>query len=100
MLPHVLRFNLDSAFSLYAQLADVLVPSCSGSDEAKANIFVDYICELRSLLGLNKSLREVGVEEVMLPMLAEQAMLQTRLLQNNPKPLSLLDALNIYQQAW
>lgn len=100
MLPHVLKFNLDSAFTLYARLAEVLVPSCSGSDEAKANCFADYMYDLQGKLGLNKRLREVGIDEAGLPLLAEQAMLQTRLLQNNPKPLTLQDAQSIYREAW
>jgi alcohol dehydrogenase len=100
MLPHVLRFNLDSAYTLYAELGELLVPSCSGSDEAKAHCFVDYMRELQRKLGLDKRLREVGIDEAGLPLLAEQAMLQTRLLQNNPKPLTLEDAQDIYRKAW
>ncbi|MFT2092762.1 iron-containing alcohol dehydrogenase [Paraglaciecola sp. 2405UD69-4] len=100
MLPHVLRFNLDHTYQEYAELADVLLPKCSGTAEAKAQRFVDYMCEFQEGLGLPKGLREVGIAESDLMHLAEQAMLQTRLLQNNPKVLTLQDAHNIYQQAW
>jgi alcohol dehydrogenase len=100
MLPHVLRFNLDFAKTLYAQLAELLVPNCKGSDQIKAEIFVEYMCQMQSQLNLNKKLRDMGIEESAIPELAEQAMLQTRLLQNNPKPVTLQNALNLYHQAW
>jgi alcohol dehydrogenase len=100
MLDQVLRFNLDSAYHLYAELANVLQPTCKGTDEAKAEVFIDYMRALSNKIGLNKRLRDHGIPEDALSLLAEQAILQTRLLQNNPKVVTLDDALNIYQKAW
>jgi alcohol dehydrogenase len=100
MLPHVLRFNLDAAVEPYAELAEVLVPGCSGDTETKALLFIEFISGLCEKLGLNKRLRDMGIAEDGLSELAEQAMLQTRLLQNNPKDIELADALAIYQRAW
>jgi alcohol dehydrogenase class IV len=45
-------------------------------------------------------LRDVGIPEHALPLLAESAMLQTRLLVNNPRPVQLEDAARIYAMAW
>jgi len=42
----------------------------------------------------------MNIPESDLPMLAEQAMLQQRLLINNPREVSFDDALAIYQQAY
>ena len=100
MLPHLLRYNLDGAAQLYAELADLLVTDCVGSTETKATCFIEYMTDLCEKVGLNKRLREVGIPQDGLQELAEQAMLQTRLLQNNPKEINLKDALAIYQQAW
>jgi alcohol dehydrogenase len=100
MLPHVLHFNLDAAVESYAELAEILVPACSGDTRSKAMLFIEFMTTLCQKLGLNKPLREMGIPQSGLSELAEQAMLQTRLLQNNPKDIELADALAIYQRAW
>ena len=45
-------------------------------------------------------LRDHGIDESALPQLAQDAMLQTRLLVNNPREVSESDALAIYQRAF
>ena len=45
-------------------------------------------------------LRELDVPEDALPMLASEAMLQQRLLVNNPRKVSEQDALRIYEEAY
>jgi alcohol dehydrogenase class IV len=45
-------------------------------------------------------LREVDIPESALPKMAQDAMLQTRLLVNNPRPLHEADAFSIYKEAW
>jgi alcohol dehydrogenase class IV len=45
-------------------------------------------------------LRQVGIAESDLDRLADEAMLQTRLLTNNPRELSRADAHAIYRAAW
>jgi alcohol dehydrogenase class IV len=42
----------------------------------------------------------VGIPADAVPMLAEDALRQTRLLVNNPRPLALADARAIYEAAW
>jgi alcohol dehydrogenase class IV len=42
----------------------------------------------------------VGIPREALPMMAEDAMKQTRLLVNNPRPVALEDARAIYEAAW
>ena len=51
-------------------------------------------------VNLPTQLREFGVKEEQLPMLAKDAMLQERLLMNNPKDMTYDDALAIYQAAF
>src|SRR3546814_13685006 len=46
VLPHVLRFNAPDAATLYAELADLIVPNCTGSDEAKTNAFIAHLDEI------------------------------------------------------
>ena len=44
-------------------------------------------------------LRELGIEEKYFPEMAEAAMKVTRPLENNPRKLSLEDAISIYKEA-
>ena len=102
VLPHVLRFNSPCASELYAELAllimpDVLLPN----DSTKiTEMLADYFLNLAKDLGLQTTLRQMNIPESDLQMLAEQSMLQQRLLINNPREVSLDDSLQIYRQAF
>ena len=98
VLPHVLRFNAPAAAPLYAELAAIVAPSAAGSDEAHA--LIAEIDRLIVATGIPRTLREVGIGEGDLPRMASDAMLQTRLLVNNPREVTEADALEIYRQAW
>ncbi|MGU7781126.1 iron-containing alcohol dehydrogenase [Burkholderia sp. PU8-34] len=100
VLPHVLRFNAPAAAPRYAELAAIVVPAATGSDEAKTRALIDEIDRLIVATGIPRTLREVGVGEGDLPRMASEAMLQTRLLVNNPRDVTEGDALEIYRQAW
>jgi alcohol dehydrogenase class IV len=101
VLPHVLRFNLSHAAPLYAELAPILFPELAAAgQQGRATGFIDGLAALSAGLGLETQLRQVGVSHNQLPMLAEDAMLQTRLLGNNPRDVNLADALSIYTQAY
>ena len=56
--------------------------------------------QMSARVGLPTRLRDAGVPEDMLPQLAKEAMLQQRLLVNNPREVSEADALAIYQAAY
>ena len=100
MLPHVLRFNLSLALTEYAELAMILMTDLPSDKPAQAQCFIDFMQSLAQQMGLNKKLREFGVKEEDLPLLATEAMKQTRLLQNNPREITYADALSLYQSAW
>jgi alcohol dehydrogenase len=100
VLPHVLRFNAPAAAGLYAELASILAPGVSGTDEARTDGLIRYVEQLALDTGIERSLREVGVAQGDLPRLAQDAMKQTRLLGNNPRELAEADALAIYEAAW
>ena len=101
VLPSVLRFNLSEAAPLYAELATLVVGgAATGSDEARAMALVEGLEGLIRELGLPATLADAGVREDSLEMLAEDAMLQQRLLVNNPREVALDDALSIYRSAY
>ncbi|MFT6774292.1 MAG: alcohol dehydrogenase class IV, partial [Paracoccaceae bacterium] len=91
VLPEVLRFNMAAAEALYAELTPILFPGRAGGQA-----LVDGIEELALHIGLKTRLSQVGVTRGDIAMLAEDAMKQTRLLQNNPRPMTLADAAAIY----
>ncbi|MBM7063185.1 iron-containing alcohol dehydrogenase [Pseudomonas sp. UL073] len=102
VLPHVLRFNAPAAAPLYAELAPLLLGARlqPGPVEHLAEQFVAELAELSPRCGLPSRLRDAGVPEAMLAQLANDAMLQQRLLVNNPREVSEADALAIYQAAY
>lgn len=101
MLPHVMRFNLPAAGPAYAALAPCAFPALGDLDpQARAPAFIDALVALAARLGMPARLRDAGVPAGMAPRMAEAAMLQTRLLVNNPRPLALADARQLYEDAW
>ncbi|WP_134500107.1 iron-containing alcohol dehydrogenase [Microvirga pakistanensis] len=98
VLPHVLRFNASACGTAYAELAPHAFPDLG--DRAGADAFVEALAALCMRVGLQPRLRDVGIPQDALPLLAEDAMKQTRLLVNNPRPVSLDDARAIYEAAW
>lgn len=100
VLPHVLRFNLDAAAPLYAELGTAAF-GISEADKLKAaNAFIERLETLVGALGVETRLRQVGIAETDLQRLAEDAMQQQRLLVNNPRDVTLDDALAIYRAAY
>ncbi|QYX48221.1 iron-containing alcohol dehydrogenase [Pseudomonas tussilaginis] len=102
VLPHVLRFNAEVAAPLYAQLAPLLLGERlrPGDTRSLSEQFVSELAELSPRCGLPTRLRDAGVPESSLAQLARDAMLQQRLLVNNPREVSEADALMIYRQAY
>ncbi len=102
VLPHVLQFNSSAAESWYAELAEIVVPAAQlrSTPAARCHQLIDYFATLIEELALPTTLSAAGVAEADLPMLANEAMQQQRLLVNNPRPLHENDALAIYQAAY
>jgi alcohol dehydrogenase len=99
VLPHVLEFNLPNAARHYAELADIVVPQAGGSEEARARALIAATQQTARMTGIETSLRQVGIAESDLDRLADDAMLQTRLLGNNPRELGREHARAIYAAA-
>jgi alcohol dehydrogenase len=100
VLPHVLRFNLPAAATHYAELAGVVVPHVAGTVEARAEALIVAMQQIAKITGIETTLQQVGIGESDLDRLADDAMLQTRLLGNNPRELTRDDARAIYAAAF
>lgn len=98
VLAPVLRFNAPQAAELYAQLLACIAPGNTPSGTAAScDAFISAIEQLIEDVSLPRRLRDQGVPEADLPMLARDAMLQQRLLVNNPRDVGEADALAIYR---
>lgn len=101
MLRHVLAHNLEAARDHYAELAEIVEPDCTGQgSQARAALLIERLDELARNSGLSLRLRDHGVAFEEAPMLAREAMKQTRLLVNNPCEISESDAQRLYEAAW
>ncbi|MEJ7807429.1 MAG: iron-containing alcohol dehydrogenase, partial [Telluria sp.] len=84
----------------YAELASLVAPHASGSTEARADTLIAAMQQIAAVTGIETTLRQVGITEHDLDRLADDAMLQTRLLGNNPRELTRADARAIYAAAF
>jgi alcohol dehydrogenase class IV len=104
MIDHVMRFNLPAAATKLAELARVAqVPGGDrGSDEARANAFVDWLARLKQQLGIPASLsayasaRGVGTDDI--PKLVDVAVADI-CHQTNPRPCTADDFRRIFAAA-
>ncbi len=101
VLAPVLRFNLPKAAHIYAEIAADAFPDLANVPFAnRGAAFVEKLEELGRELNLPQGLHEVQVPREALPMMAHDAMKQTRLLVNNPRAMSEADVLAIYEAAF
>lgn len=100
VLPHVMRFNIPAAEAEYAEIAPLAIPGLTGAETGSAERMIEGFEGLIDELGIENRLRQVGISHNHLPMLAEEAMKQQRLLINNPREVAYEDALAIYEQAF
>ena len=101
MLPYVMRYNILGCPEKFVQMAKTFgekVETLSVLDGAE--IAVKFVERLSDDIRVPRRLRDVGVPENAIPRLAEAAMKVTRLLANNPRKITLEDAVAIYQSAY
>jgi alcohol dehydrogenase len=101
MLRHVLAYNSEAAREHYAELAEIVAPECAGDgSQARAALLIERLDELVTQSGIAPRLRDHGIAEHDIPLLASEAMKQERLLVNNPCPIGEADARRLYEAAW
>lgn len=99
VLPHVLRFNQPVAAPMYSALASAVGLAADGPGDNTA-AFIRWLEDITEATGIERRLRDMKITEADLPMLAKDAMLQERLLVNNPRDMSEAEAFAIYREAW
>lgn len=102
VLPHVMRFNRAECEHLYAELAQIILPKTEQVSDPQVQVttLITWLADLSIACGLPTTLTQCDIPQSALPLLASEAMLQQRLLVNNPREVSEQDALGIYQEAF
>lgn len=101
MLPHIVRFNAENAAAAdtYADLARSAGIQAVGSSKETAQALAKRITELLELAQLPTRLRDHGIPEEHLPLLAEAAT-QEWTAHFNPRPITAADFHTLYRAAW
>jgi alcohol dehydrogenase class IV len=100
LLPHVLRFNLSAAPERYAEISLALGVARNCSDLGTAEKGVEFLSHLSRDCGVPQKLSDLKIPRAAIPDMAMAAMRVTRLLKNNPRPLTEADATGIYEAAY
>lgn len=99
LLPHVMKYNMDAITDRLALVAEPMGITAQGlSNSELAEKVVEKITEWTNVLEIPQDLKNYGVKEEELPEISVSASQVTRLLNNNPKKLSLADIEAIYRQ--
>lgn len=96
MLPSVIRFNAPAVENLYADLVAV---NHLGNCEPASEVLAKRITELVAIAEQPLRLRDCGVSDTILPLLAEEAHQQWTA-RFNPRPVTEADLLQVYRSAW
>ena len=101
LMPYVMRYNLPSRVPEFAEIGRLLGVADDVSDElGQARAGIERIDEILASLGIPADLAALGMKEDDLEQAAAQAMLATRLTDNNPRPLSEESVLWILRRAY
>ncbi|MCY9111387.1 iron-containing alcohol dehydrogenase [Bacillus atrophaeus] len=97
LLPHVMEFNMDAISERLSLIAAPMgMETANLTTEQAARRVVDQIREWTRLLNIPQDLKAYGITSEDIAGLAHSASKVTRLLDNNPKTLSLRDMEKIY----
>lgn len=99
LLPHIMQFNLDATEDRFRDIAVAMGLDVSGFTTRQAAVkMIDHLYALNGELNIPSGLTTLGVTEADLDALVEAASKVTRLLDNNPKPLTKSDMQAIYRR--
>jgi alcohol dehydrogenase class IV len=100
LLPFVMSFNLPSCVEKYAKIATTLGVPQSEDSATVARQGILRIRELSENCGIPSGLRALDIPESAIPRMAEGALQVKRLMDNNPRPVTLDDAVAIFKNAF
>ena len=100
LLPYVMKFNAQEVPKPYAEIARAVGASAGKDDYETAMNGISYIEKLCEDCSIPKSISEFNIPKEAIDKLADSAIGVTRLLKNNLREVSRIDAINIYREAY
>ncbi|MFP3121880.1 iron-containing alcohol dehydrogenase [Ectobacillus funiculus] len=101
LLPFVMKYNAVADLEKFAEVAKAMGENVDGlSLREAANRAVQALAQLSEDVGIPASLKDVGVTASDIPALAEEASKIDRLLNNNPRWLTVKEIQKIYEEAY
>ena len=98
LLPAVMEYNVFSRMDKFAKIAEGMGEKVEGIPLREAAILaVESVKRLSRDIEFPQRLSDLGIPESAFPGMAEEALKVTRPLENNPRPVSLEDAIRIYK---
>lgn len=95
MLPHVMEYNMPVREEKYAEVAKILNPSGPATGAGA----IDAVLQIRSDIGIDKSITDLGGEGDLLSVLLEDAMADP-VNMTNPRPVDQAGFETMYNAAW
>lgn len=99
MLPAIVEYNLLGNEGRFTDVAAAMTRGGLLEGSPSANGVVTGVLALSAHLQIPRNLAELGIPAAAVPEMAEGAMQGTRLLANNPRPITLDDAVTLYSRA-
>lgn len=101
LLPFVMRYNLPSNVSPFAEMAKIFgISDSAASDLDNGRAAILRVDVLLNALGVPANLKELGLRPEQFDFVAEQAMLATRLTANNPRELTKSNIVKILERGY
>ncbi len=100
LLPYVMEYNYSANPKKYAEVAVALGCNRENTDEETARAGIAKIRELIKDCGIPARLSDLNIPKESIQQMAEEAMQITRLLNNNPREVTLEGAISIYTSAF
>ncbi len=100
LLPYVMQFNLPAAVKEYAEIARVIGAEEGGSSEVTARNGIEKIRQLNIACGIPSKISDLDIPYSAIDNMAANAIQIQRLLKNNPREVTLKDAISIYRAAF
>ena len=100
LLPTVMKFNMAADAKRYADVAIACGCEPGATDEETALRGVEFVATLSKNCGIPQTLAEIDIPQTEVPAMAAAAMLQQRLLKNNPRPVTEQDCKDIYNSLY
>ncbi|MFQ3621204.1 MAG: iron-containing alcohol dehydrogenase [Spirochaetales bacterium] len=100
LLPFVMEFNLPACTEKYARVAEAMGIPKQGTDKEMARNAIHRVRAISQKIGIPSNLRELNIPASAIPLMAEGAMKVTRLMNNNPRALTLQEVEQIYRNSY